>query len=130
MYFIELWQPKFNLKNIFYSFWFHLTSDEDKRGEGVKTFSFLIVYFPCFCLNIQAAPVYEVYISQLIRFQRLHFLSWCFIEVVVTYTDDVNPIVQSDEVEIIPYIFLPMPSWVCWSLCDIRFKDDDTFLFS
>jgi len=38
----------------------------EKRDD----FSFVIVYFPFIWSNISAAPAYEVYISQLIRYSR------------------------------------------------------------
>ena len=53
----------------------HLEIDNEGRlrsklYDKSDDFNFLIVNFPFICSNIQAAPAYGVYISQLIRYSR------------------------------------------------------------
>ena len=40
--------------------------------DKTDDFNFFIVNFPLICSNIQAAPAYEVYICQLIRYSRAY----------------------------------------------------------
>ena len=50
----------------------HLEIDSEVRirTKLLDDFNFLIVNFPFICSNIPAAPVYGVYLSQLIRYSR------------------------------------------------------------
>jgi hypothetical protein len=63
----------------------HLEIDSEGRSRTTNydirdDFNFLIVNFPFKCINITAAPAYEVYISQVMRYSRIYGSYYDFLD--------------------------------------------------